>query len=247
MFSVSGKLKISKNFTLIELLVVIAIIAILAAMLLPALGKAREKAKSIKCVSNLKQLSNGCVMYSLDYDSYLPPQPVESAYLTCWDAKIATYVGYKMPSGGGYSGWGPPIFHCPSGKVPVGFSAGSSRGYGMNYYVAADNTNVTNRKIPRMYNKLTMLTEICNEAASEGGNPERSVGATRKQSEYVTYTKDMGWRHLASMNIAVLDGSVDNTRMGVSGRGEKIIWFTRQNYPTGERRSYHCDGQYIVY
>ncbi|MCD6220498.1 prepilin-type N-terminal cleavage/methylation domain-containing protein [Candidatus Calescamantes bacterium] len=59
------------GFTLIELLVVIAIIAILAAMLLPALQKAREKARQAACMSNLKQCGTALMMYAYDYDEWI--------------------------------------------------------------------------------------------------------------------------------------------------------------------------------
>ena len=74
------------HFTLIELLVVIAIIAILAAMLLPALSKAREKARSISCVNNLKQVITAYKIYETDFGAVLP---LTYNWSSCWVPFIA--------------------------------------------------------------------------------------------------------------------------------------------------------------
>ena len=94
-----------RGFTLIELLVVIAIIAILAAMLLPALSRSKQSAKRIVCVNHLKQLAMATVMYVMDSDSYYPssnssnkwPQAIRSGYqdlriLVCPDDRSASGV-----------------------------------------------------------------------------------------------------------------------------------------------------------
>jgi len=89
--------KLSKGFTLIELLVVIAIIAILAAILFPVFARARENARRASCMSNLKQIGLGMMMYSQDYDENLPPaynyyNGVGNDPLVWWQDEIQPYV-----------------------------------------------------------------------------------------------------------------------------------------------------------
>ena len=84
----------SVGFTLIELLVVIAIIAILAAMLLPALARAKGKALRIQCVSQLKQLSLGINLFATDHEDMFPPAGYEASGGTLsWDTYIHRYIG----------------------------------------------------------------------------------------------------------------------------------------------------------
>ncbi len=107
-----------KNFTLIELLVVIAIIAILAAILLPALSRARDKAAEISCGSNLKQLSMGVLLYGQDCDGFLPPCFYADG--TPWSRLILSYVGNNTA-----------LYRCPKDNF-VRVRAGAPRTYACN-------------------------------------------------------------------------------------------------------------------
>jgi len=163
---VTAQLRPTAAFTLIELLVVIAIIAILAAMLLPALAKAKAKAQTIKCASSMKNWGYATVMYLGDYNDRLPPFGDLSSDYTqdFWHMKLAPYVArrtqqgvrfdyteaytneLRMCPGGSYSTppfykdpWSPTLWNC---WIGANFGAYGSPLSGPFYYI--DNTRPLN-------------------------------------------------------------------------------------------------------
>src|SRR6266702_3274465 len=106
------KSKLHRGFTLIELLVVIAIIAILAGMLLPALGKARQKAQGTGCMNNTKQLALCWIMYATDHNDSLCPNR-DGGDVQGWQSASANWtkpVPYsKLSWAGGWEDFDPNV------------------------------------------------------------------------------------------------------------------------------------------
>ncbi len=115
-------------FTLIELLVVIAIIAILAAILFPVFGQARERARMTSCLSNVKQLGLGILQYAQDYDDLLPVVGTNSQKRGPWMLQVFPYVKSTQ------------IYSCPSlGDVKYTADrtiSGNYTAYGWNWNLA---------------------------------------------------------------------------------------------------------------
>jgi len=138
--------KAPRGFTLIELLVVIAIIAILAAMLLPALAGAKVKAQRAQCMSQMRQCGLGFPQYSADHNGLMPPagwaagNNTGPSFQISWDSYINRYIGgnasdLDMQVGTMWQGEAPLVLICPADRFPkVNWCGGLNPWFAMRSY-----------------------------------------------------------------------------------------------------------------
>jgi prepilin-type N-terminal cleavage/methylation domain-containing protein/prepilin-type processing-associated H-X9-DG protein len=196
----------ASGFTLIELLVVVAIIAILAAMLLPALSQARDKARQAVCMSNLKQFGLALHMYTDDNNGYFPVGRVNSA-TPLWMWQISPYVdtmkwGWSVHGISQIYSPGPGIYSCPQDRFIVPYNVYGEKmwlSYGVNMHLLAG-------EFPSVFTKISQIRKPtgCSYMAD-------NYGQDSFRPMYMPWDWDPArrdWPHMGARNVLFVDGHV---------------------------------------
>jgi prepilin-type processing-associated H-X9-DG protein len=220
-----------RGFTLVELLVVLGITIVLIALLLPALGAARESARRVTCASNLRQLHLACLNYANENQGFLPPAHVDFIPPgPKMPANLHRWHGARKDVNSPFDFAGAPlrkylqtqaIKSCPSFEpAVVGFEA-SAGGYGYNNHYLGSSTEdegwtieAVNRPAKVAGIRHASETLMFTDAAL--GSPlliEYSFVEPPLASGFPTLSPSIHFRHRAMANIAWVDGHVSSQRM----------------------------------
>lgn len=236
----SGK----KGFTLIELLVVVAIIAVLVAVLMPALKEAREQSRTVKCGSNLRQISTAMILYAQDYQNKFPKGSVNATaatgypgltYFDWWVAQVMVYTNdarpedarnsYKRTAG---------AWDCPTNVLLYG-NTGMSGNYAYNIEAGYSFVTSTGMRLDSPLNWPAPATKILMADAGNSLMPgaiATGCNWSAVQSGY-NYRYAAGAWHGNKYNAAFLDGHVSAEKLDATGQisgdyfPQWLIWNNR--------------------
>jgi prepilin-type processing-associated H-X9-DG protein/prepilin-type N-terminal cleavage/methylation domain-containing protein len=204
-------------FTLIELLVVITIVAILAAMLLPALNGAKGRARSAQCMNNLKQLHTAAITYAGDHGDYLPPysdpEPLgPDCRLTTWEGKLAFILNQNPINGRDF-----PSFRCPGSKIAGGICTYDMT-YGWNFFLGGYIYNPPVR-VSSLQHASALIVISCTPRTNY---PPYESYVLREESSGGLYVAN--YCHFDRANVLFCDGHVEpKSKLSLNP-----TWFTTQ-------------------